>query len=244
VPDVPALVVDGLCKDYDGRRVLGPVSFTVEPSTVLALLGHNGSGKSTTLAAAAGVLDPTEGAVSVSGLRLVPSRDQPEYRRRVAYVPDEPLLFPDLTMRAHAEYVAGAWGVPDGEARFLELLERLDLGAVIDDVPATFSRGMRQKAGLALAFLRPSDVLLIDEPFSGLDAAARATFLELLREAVARGSAAVVATHATQRVQDFADWVLRLRDGDVVAYGRSEDVDATRDADGVTDRKPPVADRS
>lgn len=225
----PALIVDRLCKDFDGHRVLGPVSFTVEPGEVLAVLGHNGSGKSTTLAAIAGVLDPSEGSVTVGGLRLVPETDQPDYRGQVAYVPDEPLLFPDLTLRAHGRFVAGAWGVDDDP--FEPLLTRLGIGHVIDDVPATFSRGMRQKAGLALAFLRPASVLVIDEPFSGLDDAGRDAFLQLLRESCAAGAAAVIATHARARVSHFANTALRLEDGVVAARGRPEDVVPTTDDD-------------
>lgn len=218
------LAVDGLAKDYDGSRVLGPLSFQVAPGEVLAVLGHNGSGKSTTLAVVAGVLDPSEGSVRVGDLLVEPGTDQPEHRRRVAYVPDEPLLFPDLTLRAHGAFVAGAWDVPDGEARLLELLERLALSAAVDEVPATFSRGMRQKAGLALAFLRPADLLLVDEPFSGLDDAGRSAFLELLRERVAQGAAAVVATHARARVGHFADRALLLSDGVLVRSGSPADV--------------------
>ena len=225
----PALAVAGLCKDYDGRRVLGPVTFTLRPGKVLAVLGHNGSGKSTTLAAVAGVLDPSDGTVTVAGLQLVPGVDQPDYRRQVAYVPDEPLLFPDLTLRQHGRFVSGAWEVPDDG--FPALLTRLGIGHVLDEVPATFSRGMRQKAGLALAFLRPAAVLLIDEPFSGLDDAGRAAFLTLLAESCAGGAAAVVATHARARVEHFADRALRLEDGVVVAEGRPREVVTRTDDD-------------
>jgi len=225
------LVVEGLCKDYDGRRVLGPLSFTVRPGEVLAVLGHNGSGKSTTLAAVAGVLDPSEGVLRVGDLVVEPGTDQPEHRRRVAYVPDEPLLFPDLTLQAHGAFVAGAWGVPDGPERLLGLLDRLGLVGAYDEVPATFSRGMRQKAGLALAFLRPADLLLVDEPFSGLDEAGRAAFLDLLREACAGGAAAVVATHARARVEHFADRALLLVDGQLVQEGAPREVVPVPDDD-------------
>ena len=225
------LVVDGLAKDYDGRRVLGPVSLSVAPGEVVAVLGHNGSGKSTTLAVVAGVLDATQGSVRVGDLTVEPDTDQPEHRRRVAYVPDEPLLFPDLTLRAHGAFVGGAWEVPDAEERLLGLLERLGLSAAVDEVPATFSRGMRQKAALALAFLRPADLLLVDEPFSGLDDAGRATFLELLGERAAEGSAALVATHARARVEHFADRALLLSDGQLVREGKPADVVPDADED-------------
>ena len=225
----PAVDVDGLCKDYDGRRVLGPVSFTVRPGKVLALLGHNGSGKSTTLAAIAGVVDATEGSITVGDLTLQSSRDQPEYRRRIAYVPDEPLLFPDMTLRQHGRFVAGAWDTSADGCE--ELLERFGIGHVIAEVPAPFSRGMRQKSGLALAFLRPSSLLLLDEPFSGLDDAGRHSFLALLRERCEQGAAAVVATHARARVSGFADQAMRLEEGVVVAQGAPDTVVQQTDDD-------------
>lgn len=214
----------GLAKEYDGRRVLDGLSFDVSPGAVLALLGENGSGKSTTLAAVAGVLDPTEGEIAVGGLALVRGRDQPDYRRRVAYVPDEPLLFADLSVRQHGAFVAGAWEVPDGAARLTQLLERFGIGHVVDELPATFSRGMRQKTALALAFLRPATLLLVDEPFAGLDAVGREVFLQLLDEAVAAGAGAVVATHAQARVEHFADAAVALQDGVVLRAGNPAQV--------------------
>ena len=219
-----ACSVRGLAKTYDGRRVLSGLSFDVQPGAVLALLGENGSGKSTTLAAVAGVLDPTEGTVAVGDLVLVPGTDQPEYRRRVAYVPDEPLLFADLTVRQHGAFIAGAWEVPDGEALLLDLLGRFGVDQVVDEIPATFSRGMRQKTALALAFLRPATLLLIDEPFAGLDTVGRSVFLELLRERVTAGGAALVATHAQARVEHFADVAIALQEGAVLKAGRPADV--------------------
>ncbi len=222
--DPLACSIRGLAKEYDGRRVLSDLSFDVQPGAVLALLGENGSGKSTTLAAVAGVLEPTTGEISVGGLLLAPGTDQPEYRRRVAYVPDEPLLFADLTVRQHGSFVAGAWAVADGEPLLMELLTRFGIEDVVDDMPATFSRGMRQKTALALAFLRPATLLLVDEPFAGLDAAGREVFLELLHERVEQGCGALVATHAQARVEHFADAAIALREGEVIAHGRPADV--------------------
>lgn len=218
------LRVERLSKTFPGVRALDAVDLQVGSGEVVALLGHNGSGKSTMLAVVAGVLDASEGQVRVGDLTVETGTDQPEHRRRVAYVPDEPLLFPDLTLRAHGAFVAGAWGVPDGEHRLLGLLDRLGLADAVDEVPATFSRGMRQKAGLALAFLRPADLMLVDEPFSGLDDAGRASFLALLAERAGEGSAAVVATHARARVEHFADRAMLLSDGQLVREGTPRDV--------------------
>ena len=153
----------------------------------------------------------------------------PSASAAIAYVPDEPLLFPDMTLRQHGRFVAGAWDTSDDG--FEELLQRFGIGHVIDEVPATFSRGMRQKSGLALAFLRPSSLLLLDEPFSGLDDAGRHSFLALLRERCEQGAAAVVATHARARVSGFADQAMRLEEGIVVAQGAPDTVVQHTDED-------------
>ena len=105
------------------------------------------------------------------------------------------MLYDDLDVFEHLEYIAGLHGVADWEPRATELVERLGLSERGDDLPARFSRGLRQKVSLAIAFIRPFELLLVDEPFVGLDTAGRGVFCELLSEAVAGGATAVIATH-------------------------------------------------
>jgi ABC-2 type transport system ATP-binding protein len=206
----PACEVRGLSKSYDGVPVFTGVELRVMPGEVLAIVGPNGSGKTTLLRCIAGIAEAQAGTVAIAGDELKPDTDQPEIRRRLAVATDEPALYEDLTAWQHARFVGGAWGVADIDPVFAELLDGFDLSARGNDPVGALSRGMRQKVALALAFCHPSDLLLIDEPFSGLDVRGRQTFLRELSRARARGGAAIVATHALNRVEEFADSLLNM----------------------------------
>lgn len=229
----PACVVAGLGKSYDGVPVLDNVSFSVAPGEVLALLGANGSGKTTTLRCVAGLLDPTAGTVEVGGVAVRAGTDQPDVRRSLSVVPDEPALYDDLTVWEHGHFTAGAWGVAGWEDTFDALLGRLGLLERADDMPVRFSRGMRQKVGLALAFLHPATLYVVDEPFSGLDATGRAVFVELLAEAQAGGAGVLLATHALGRAVELSRRAVLLDGGRVSREGPPRELSALLGAEEV-----------
>ena len=210
------LVASGLAKDYGDGFGLDPVDVALGPGELVVLVGPNGAGKSTLIGLCAGLLEPTEGEVAVVG-RPVGSL---EARAATSYLPDNPVLYDDLSVREHLEYVARLHGVGEWQGRAEELLELLHLEERADDLPARFSRGMRQKVSLALALVRPFELLLVDEPFVGLDAPAQATLVELLLAAVAGGGSALVSTHQLD-LADEAGRCLGLRDGSLVHDGPS-----------------------
>ena len=209
--------VRGLAKSYDGVPVFGAVDLDVPAGEVLAIIGPNGSGKTTLLRCIAGLLDITAGTVEIGGVEVQPNIDQPEVRRRLAVATDEPALYEDLTPWQHARFIGGAWGGDDWDDRFGRLLDAFDLTDRGDAQVGTFSRGMRQKVALALAFCHPADLYLVDEPFSGLDTRGRQAFLDELRALCAAGSGAIVATHALSRVHEFAHSVLDMGPGEAEA---------------------------
>jgi ABC-2 type transport system ATP-binding protein len=205
----PVLVCDCVAKDYGDGLGLQPLELTVGVGELVVLVGPNGAGKSTLLRLAAGLLEPTEGEVRVSG--------EPAgtllARAATAWLPDNPVLYDDLSVDEHLEYVARLHGVEDWHDRAAELLDRLGLAHRADDLPSRFSRGLRQKTSLAIGFVRPSDLLLVDEPFVGLDQPGQAAMVELLVEAAAGGAAVVVSTHSLELV-DRATRCVALRDGE------------------------------
>ena len=203
-----------LGKDYGDLVALHPLDLLVPDGQAVALVGHNGSGKSTFLKLAAGLLDPTSGSVTLAGH----AAGSPEARAAVSFVPDEPVLYDDLSVREHLRYVAALHGVDAGEDDIDGLITKLGLVDRGDDLPARFSRGLRQKAGLAVGLVRPFSVLLVDEPFVGLDAPGRAALLELFDEAHDAGATLVVATHDPYFVERV-DRCVALRDGRVVHDG-------------------------
>jgi ABC-type multidrug transport system ATPase subunit len=212
-----------LAKDYGDLVALQPLDLAVAAGQAVALVGHNGSGKSTFLKLAAGLLDPSGGTVAIAG----EPAGTPDARAATSYIPDEPVLYDDLSVHEHLRYVAALHGadVPDEEVD--ELVGRLGLAARADDLPARFSRGLRQKAGLAVGLVRPFSLLLVDEPFVGLDAPGREALLTLLDEAHAGGATLVVATHDPNFVERV-DRCVALRDGTVVHDGPATPADVLR----------------
>ncbi len=203
-----------LAASYADYTALHGVTCRVDGGQTVALVGPNGAGKSTFLRLAAGLLEPSSGEVTVDGHPA----GSLEARRLLSYLPDTPALYDDLSLNEHLEYVARLHGVEEWQDRAAGLLERFGLTDRGDDPPGGFSRGMRQKASIALALVRPFGVLLADEPFDGLDPPSREALDGLLSEAAGAGAAVVVATHRIEVVQR-ADTCLAIEDGQLVYEG-------------------------
>jgi ABC-type multidrug transport system ATPase subunit len=229
-PEAPAILrTRQLSKDYADLVALHPTDLAVAPGEAVVLIGHNGSGKTTLLRMCAGLLDPTAGSVEVAG---TPAGSMPA-RAALAYLSDSPTFYDDLSVWDHLELTARLHGVGDWEQRAADLLGAFGLYERADDLPARFSRGLKQKAAIAIACIRPMEVLLVDEPFVGLDAAGKAALLELFEALHAGGTALVVATHELEFVRRVSRCVA-LRDGSVVHDGSTDGIDpyalATGDA--------------
>lgn len=215
-----ALSTRGLAKDYGDRPALFPLDLDVPVGQHVALVGHNGSGKTTLLRMAAGLLDASEGSASICGH----AAGSQGARAALSWLSDTPTFYDDLSLWEHLEFVARMHGRDDWETRAEQLLTALHLADRRDDVPTTFSRGLRQKAAITLALIRPFTLLLVDEPFVGLDQAGKEALLRLLDEAAARGATLVVATHELAFVQRV-ERLLALRDGALVYDGPPTEAD-------------------
>lgn len=219
----PALRVEEVHRAYGGVPALGPVDLEVATGERVALVGHNGSGKSTLLRIVAGLLDADGGSVEIAGW---PGGDI-HARATTSYLPDDPVLYDDLSVVEHVEYVSRLFG-GDGFDDYAEgVADKLGLSDRLDDLPSRFSRGLRQKASLLLGLARPFSLLLVDEPFVGLDAPGRLALLDLLDEVHEDGAAVVVATHDPEFV-DKVDRVVALRDGAVTFDGKATPADVLR----------------
>ena len=217
------LVAVGLTKDYGDLIALEPLDLTVPEGQSVALVGHNGSGKSTFLRIAAGLLDPSDGSVSVAGAAAGSS----DARAATSFVADEPVLYDDLSVREHIAYVTALHGADPEQGEVDELLGRLGLAERADDLPARFSRGLRQKASLVVGLVRPFELLLVDEPFVGLDAPGKAALLDLFTGASAAGATLVVATHDPNFVERV-ERCIALRDGAVIHDGPATPAEVLR----------------
>jgi len=209
-----------LTKTYGERPALEPLTIDVESGAKIALVGHNGSGKTTLMKMAAGLLDPTDGSVKI-GRHDAGSQ---EARRLLSWLSDTPTFYDDLSLWEHLEFVARLHGVAEWENAAAGLLEQIGLAARRDDIPTTFSRGLRQKAAITLAFIRPFKILLVDEPFVGLDEPGKQALLTLFDQAAQRGATMVIATHELTFVKQVGR-LLALRDGALVYDGAPADTD-------------------
>ncbi len=215
--ETPLLHARDLGRRYDDFVALAGLTVEVVRGELVALVGPNGAGKTTFLTIAAGLLEPTSGSVEVTGTLA----GSIAARRALSYVPDTPVFYEDISLGEQLGYVAALHEVEDAEQRISNLLERLQLAQWEDALPGEFSRGMRQKASIALGLVRPFEVLLADEPLDGLDPPSRAVFFELIAEARATGAAVVVSTHRPDVIA-AASRCLGIREGRLVYDGPPE----------------------
>jgi ABC-type multidrug transport system ATPase subunit len=212
----PAVEATGLGKSYGDLVALHPIDLVIPAGQSVALIGHNGSGKSTFLRLTSALLDASEGEVDVAGWPA----GSAEARATTSFLPDDPVLYDDLSVREHVQYISRLHGGPGWDDYAEELTTRVGLIDRVDDLPSRFSRGLRQKTSIILALIRPFSVLLVDEPFVGLDQSGKLALLELLKEVHDDGAAAIVATHDPDYVE-LVDRCIALRDGVVVFDGKA-----------------------
>jgi ABC-2 type transport system ATP-binding protein len=226
VNDPPPLEAHEVSHSYGRLEALRDFSLTIVPGQCVALVGANGSGKSTAVRTLAGLVAPTAGYVRVEGFDPHAEPEAERARERLALVPDNPLLYGDLTVREHLELVTVAHGLAGSESdeRIDALLDRLELGHRRDFRPAELSRGMRQKTQLACALIRPAAVLLLDEPVVGLDPPSQALLHAILDERKAAGCAVLLTTHQLGFAEGLADRGVLLAEGEIADAGSYREV--------------------
>jgi ABC-2 type transport system ATP-binding protein len=211
------LDAQGLTKRYGGTLALDKVSFRVQRGEILGYLGPNGSGKSTTVNIVVGLIEPTSGSVTLDGRTL--SEDPTEYRKKIGYVPEEPYLYTHLTATEYLTLVARLRRLPltAVEQTIPELLRLFQLHDSRYSTMAAFSKGMRQRVLLAAALLHNPDLLVLDEPFAGLDVNAGLLFRALLGMLAADGRMILFSTHRLDMVEKLCSRVVILSSGRIAA---------------------------
>ncbi|MFC8191306.1 ATP-binding cassette domain-containing protein [Cellulomonas sp. NPDC057328] len=204
----PVVRVHDVEVGYGATPVCPPVTFTVGAGRAVALVGANGSGKSTVLKTVLGLLTPLAGRVEVLG-RPVDERE-PEFRREVAGVLDDDAYFPALTAAEHLYLTARGHGVVAARDRVAELLEEFGLAEHARALPVALSSGQRRRLLLAAGFARPRSLLVLDEPEQRLDRAMRARLAERLRAETAAGGAVLLATHDAELVREVCDTAVHV----------------------------------
>ncbi len=208
-----------LSKHYGPVIAVDGLTLTLPKGEVFGLLGPNGSGKTTTILMLLGLTDPTSGTVRVLGHD--PSRNPLEVKRRVGYLPDSVGFYDELTARENLRYTARLNGLPrpEAETRITEVLGRAGLTSVADRLAGAFSRGMRQRLGLAEVLLKRPEIAILDEPTAGLDPEAAMEFLDLIRDLKAHDITVLLSSHLLHQVQAVCDRVGLFHKGKMVLEG-------------------------
>ncbi|WP_286142508.1 ABC transporter ATP-binding protein [Adlercreutzia caecimuris] len=215
----PAITVEHLTKSFGGRKAVDNVSFTLPEGAFLSVFGPNGAGKTTLLRMLATLARPTEGVITLAGINL---KEEPEQAREaIGLISHNPMLYPDLTAEENLLLYAKLYGVRDPQKRVVELLDAVGLKHRRLDRVRTFSRGMTQRVSIARALVNDPSVVLLDEPYSGLDPHAMRIFDELI-ESVRENRTFVMVSHDLDKGLALADHVLVLARGRVVAFAEKE----------------------
>ena len=224
-----------LTKRYPDKTAVDRVSFTIRPGETLGYLGPNGSGKSTTINMVVGLLEPTSGSLRLFDRQL--GVDPEAYKRRIGYVPEEPHLYTHLTAIEYLTLIGRLRGIPKTtlNTRIAELLQLFQLWDSRYQAMSTFSKGMRQRVLLCAALMHDPDLLVLDEPFSGLDVNAGLLFRTLLRLFVERGRMVLFSSHRLDVVEQICSRVVILRAGRVVAEDRVAELRASHASGSLED---------
>jgi len=223
---MPELCGRNLSKRYSGLHVVQNVNVVVRPGEVLGYLGPNGSGKTTTARMLAGLLDPSNGAVEFDGRDI--RSDLLSFRRRLGYIPEEPFLYPFLSGREYLELVGRLRELPQKllDEKIDGFLRLFNLSGAGDQSIASYSKGMRQKIVISAALIHDPDVIIFDEPETGLDVATTLMLRYLVRTLASRGKAIMYSSHILEVVEKVCDRIMVLHRGKVVADDSIERVRA------------------
>lgn len=211
-------------KSYRDKVAVRDLSLSVAPGEICGFIGHNGAGKTTLIRSVVGAQPPTSGEVRVCGIDVW--REPVAAKRRMAYVPDNPDVYDFLTGAQYLDLIADVFGVGTEERRRRagELAGRLELSDALGDLVSAYSHGMRQKLVLVGALLHDPALLVLDEPFVGLDPSASHELKAILRERAEAGGAVFFSSHVLEVVERLCDTVAVIRRGELVASGPTDEV--------------------
>lgn len=229
------LTISHIAKSFGATQAVVDVSFEVGPGEIFGLLGPNGAGKTTTIRLLLDLFKPDRGSISILGGPM-----NEEMKDRIGYMPEERGLYQDISLERCLLYLASLKNVPDGKARkrLGEFLERFDLVAYKNKKVKDLSKGLQQKAQLISALLHKPDLVIVDEPFAGLDPLNVQLVKDLLREARAQGATILMSTHQMHQVEELCDRIVLIDRGKAVLYGNLGEIRRGFSSHAVVVRSP------
>ena len=218
------LNIEHLTKTYGEKKAVDDLSLHIRPGEIYGFIGHNGAGKTTTLKSVVGILQFDAGEITIDGISI---KENPlECKRRFAYIPDNPDLYDYMTGIKYLNFIADIFGVGanDRQARIRKYADALELTADLAQPIATYSHGMKQKLAIIAAWLHEPKLILMDEPFVGLDPKASHLLKEMMREVCDEGGAIFFSTHVLEVAEKLCDKVAIIKSGRLIRSGTMEEV--------------------
>lgn len=208
----------------ESKKACDNVCLTVEPGDIFGFIGHNGAGKSTTIRAVVGVMDFSEGDITIDGHSV--KAEPLECKKITAYIPDNPDLYENLTGLQYLNFVADAFDISEEErkARIEEYAERFEITEALPDLIGSYSHGMKQKVAIISALIHEPKLMVLDEPFVGLDPKASFTLKTIMKELCDRGSAVFFSTHVLDVAEKLCNRIAIIKGGKIIANGTMEEL--------------------
>ena len=216
--------IKGLRKSFGSKEVLHGLDLTIQDGELFGFIGHNGAGKTTTIRAMVGILDFEAGSIMMNA-KSIQTQAQ-EVKKEIAYIPDNPDLYPNLTGEKYLNFIADIFEV-DAEARttlMKKYADEFELTDNLGDLISSYSHGMRQKLALISAFIHNPKILILDEPFVGLDPKASHTLKKMMEELCSQGGIVFFSTHVLEVVEKLCNRVAIIKNGSIVVDGITEEV--------------------
>ena len=218
------LKINGLTKTYGDKKAVDDLTLHIAPGEIYGFIGHNGAGKTTTIKSCAGILQFDAGEIYVDGLSV--KTDALECKRRIAYIPDNPDLYEFMSGIKYLNFIADIFCVP-ADARIERIREYADIFGLTDDLAqpiSAYSHGMKQKLAIISAWLHTPKLIIMDEPFVGLDPKAAHELKQMMREHCDAGGAIFFSTHVLEVAEKLCDKVAIIKSGRLIASGSMEEV--------------------
>ncbi|NCB04901.1 MAG: ABC transporter ATP-binding protein [Clostridia bacterium] len=228
------LKINHLTKIYGGsKKAVDDLSLHIAPGEIYGFIGHNGAGKTTTIKACAGILDFTQGEIFVDGIPV--KGDAIECKKRIAYIPDNPDLYEFMSGIKYLNFIADLFAVPkrEREERIAKYADLLGLTGDLAQPVSSYSHGMKQKLAVISALIHEPKLMLLDEPFVGLDPKAAHTMKQLMRELCDRGGAIFFSTHVLEVAEKLCDKIAIIKGGRLIASGTTAEVRGTESLEDV-----------
>ena len=218
------LEIEGLTKLFGGRAAVDDLTLHIAPGEIYGFIGHNGAGKTTTIKCCCGILRFEKGEIRIDGVSV--KADPLACKRKLAYIPDNPDMYEFMSGIGYLNFIADIFGVSaaDREARIAKYADLFDLTADLAQPVSAYSHGMKQKLAICAAFLHEPKLIIMDEPFVGLDPIASHTLKELMHEHCDHGGAIFFSTHVLEVAEKLCDKVAIIKEGRLIASGTMDEV--------------------